>query len=485
MLRSLFTSPLFRRRLISSVLLASTTLGQWAIATAAMAQTGRFCHLSPAEVSRKNTLREAAAQGNPQAQRDYQAIVRQHSQWMQDCRQRTWPRTQAIWLRLYPCDLEPGVLDDVFDRIVNQGYNAVYIEVFYDSQVLLPAADNPTPWVSALRSPGQENVDLFAMGLEKARDRNLKAYAWLFAMNYGYAYAVRPDRQQNMARNGRGETSLNFVHDGSQGFIDPYSPQGRAEYATLVQAILRRRPDGVLFDYIRYPRGSGGDSVITRVQDLWIYGEASRNALLNRATNNQGRELINRYLNQGSISGGDIQAAKSLHPGESAPQWQGLNSSNLNWELWRLALAHAAQGVIDFLHTAATPVLRQGIPAGAVFFPDGNRPVGQGGYDSRLQPWDRFSPQLEWHPMSYAICGNGTHCIVDEVRRVFDFAPPGTKIVPALAGRWGQVERAHPPLEQQMAALQQAFPQLDTVSHFAYAWIEPAHDRARQSCPRR
>jgi hypothetical protein len=35
-------------------------------------------------------------------------------------------------------------------------------------------------------------------------------------------------------------------------------------------------PDGVLFDYVRYPRGVGGYSVVDRVDDLWIYGQASR-----------------------------------------------------------------------------------------------------------------------------------------------------------------------------------------------------------------
>ncbi len=51
---------------------------------------------------------------------------------------------------------------------------------------------------------------------------------------------------------------------------------------------------------------------------------------------------------------------------------------------------------------------RQGIPAGAVFFPDGNRLVGNQGFDSRLQAWDSFPPSLEWHPMSYANCNDTT-----------------------------------------------------------------------------
>ncbi|MDB9494537.1 family 10 glycosylhydrolase [Spirulina major CS-329] len=484
MLRSLLAPRASLHRILSALLLSSTLLAPCTGLAAAQAQTGNYCQFTDREINRKEALRRAAVGGNAQAQAQYQAVIQEHSTWLQQCRQRTWPRTQAIWLRLYPCDLEPGVLDAVFDRIVNKGYNEVYLEVFYDSQVLLPVSENRTPWVSVVRDRGQENADLLAMAVEESRDRNLKIYAWMFAMNYGYAYAVRPDRERNLARNGQGQTSLDVVPDGSQAFIDPYSPQGQADYATLLQAVLRRNPDGVLFDYIRYPRGSGGGSVASNVRDLWIYGDASRTALLNRAQNNQGRELIQRFMAQGSISGGDVQSAKALHPGETGPQWQGLSSSNLNAELWKLSVAHAAQGVIDFLNTAATQVQRQRIPAGAVFFPDGNRPVGQQGYDSRLQPWDRFSSQIEWHPMSYAICGNRTDCIVDEVQRVLSFASPQTRVIPALAGQWGRVERSHPPLEQQMWALQRQFPQLDAISHFAYSWQEPVDDRARQTCRR-
>lgn len=53
------------------------------------------------------------------------------------------------------------------DRIVNRGYNQVYLEVFYDGQVLLPATANPTAWPSVIRTPGAENIDILATAIKK------------------------------------------------------------------------------------------------------------------------------------------------------------------------------------------------------------------------------------------------------------------------------------------------------------------------------
>ena len=78
------------------------------------------------------------------------------AQQLSQCRRQTWPQSQAIWLRLYPCDALDGVVEELLDRIVSRGYNEVYLEVFYNGQVLLPAAQNPTAWPAVIRTPGQE-----------------------------------------------------------------------------------------------------------------------------------------------------------------------------------------------------------------------------------------------------------------------------------------------------------------------------------------
>ncbi len=468
-----------RRQWVAAFLLGVLLVVSFGLRQPARAQSvGAYCRFLPNEIARKDALRQAAVGSDANAQDAYRQVLSQHAALLQQCRQQTWPRTQAIWLRLYPCDARPGEIEAILDRVVNKGYNEVYVETFYNSQVLLPAADNPTPWLSVVRSPGMENVDLLAQAIQAGRERGLKVYAWLFSMNFGYAYGVRRDRQTVMARNGRGQTSLAVVHDGSQAFVDPYNQQAQTEYLRMLQAVLRRQPDGVLFDYIRYPRSSGAESVADQVQDLWIYGPASRQALLNRATNAAGRALIERYLRQGSVSAGDIQAIQRQYG--SRPNWQGLQTSNLAAGLWQLAIAHATQGVIDFLNMATNQARQQGVPAGAVFFPGGNQAVGRG-FDSRLQPWDRFSKQIEWHPMAYAVCGRAD-CIADEVQRTVNSAAGPGQVTPALAGYWGRGDGRRPSLEAQMQAIRQRLPQIDSVSHFAYSWQEPQSDRQRQFC---
>lgn len=459
----------------------------------AKAAMGPYCQFSAEEVAAKEKLLKTSL-NNQQTLPEYHAIVQRHRQMLQLCRSQTWPESQAIWLRLYPCDVQPGSIDYVLDRIVNLGYNQIHLEVFYDSQVLLPPNDNPTPWTSVARLDSGENVDLLQQAIEKAHQRGLKLYAWLFTMNFGYTYAQRPDRQSALARNAAGEDSLGYVHDRAQAFIDPYSHQAQIDYYNLVQEVLRRRPDGILFDYVRYPRGLGRQSYVNDVRELWIYGKSSLNALYQRANNQRGLALIQKYLDAGNLTVADIRDVEGQYPTENYPQWQGRaeppnNQANiaarlnrLRQDLWFFTVAHAAQGIIDFLSLAAKPAQEQRLPAGAVFFPDGNRLVGGRGFDSRLQPWDRFPTDLEWHPMAYAICQERTDCITEQVKEVLDIAPATTSVTPALAGAWGKIYRQHLPLETQIEALRKASPEINSLSHFSYAWQEPQQDRLRKSC---
>ncbi len=467
----------------------------------ARASVNRFCQLSEEEAQSKESLRLAGLEGDETLQRQYEALSRQQSEAMHNCRRTQWPENQAIWLRLYPCDLRPGRLDALMDRIVNLGYNQVYIEAFSNGQVLLPKNDNPTVWPSVVQFDEFADRDLLAEAIAAAHDRQLDAYAWMFTLNFGYSYGQRSDRRQVLARNGSGADTVDYANNGKSGtseeaFIDPYNQVAQEDYQQMLRAVLARKPDGALYDYVRYPRLVGAGSVVSQVKDLWIYGPAASQALVQRGTNGKGRALIQRFLQRGYLTDTDVAQTDSLYPNEGEPLWQSRTPvpvapdqlapaserrPGLQGELWRLSVAHAIQGVVDFLQAGAMTARQAGIPSGAVFFPNANRAVG-GGYDARLQHWNRFPEWLDFHPMAYAICGD-TNCIVDEVRRVMDVRRNQATVKPALAGIWGITQENRPSLEAQMDALQRSFPQIKTVSHFAFAWQDAEFDRERKFCP--
>ncbi|MEB3295213.1 MAG: hypothetical protein VKJ24_18825, partial [Synechococcales bacterium] len=151
-----------------------------------------YCQQTLADIGQKDAIRRGAMKGDRNSQQQYLTMITRHAQLLQACRQQNWLRNQAIWIRLYACDMRPGVLEEVLDRIVDRGYNQVYVETFFNGQVLLPQADNPTPWPAMITSPGQERVDLLAETIRKGRDRGLQVYAWFFSLNYGTSYVNRP-----------------------------------------------------------------------------------------------------------------------------------------------------------------------------------------------------------------------------------------------------------------------------------------------------
>ena len=81
--------------------------------------------------------------------------------------------------------------------------------------------------------------------------------------------------------------------------------------------------------------------------------------------------------------------------------------------------------------------------------------------------------------MSYATCEDGS-CVVDQVKDVV-LQSPNSRVCPILAGTWGQEFGGHLALEDQMNLLEATLQELECVSHFVYAWMEPDSDRARKA----
>jgi hypothetical protein len=447
------------------------------------------CRVSNEEIVRKANLLQAATRGDRTAQMHYNQLVQGHAERLRQCRQTHWPRAQAVWLRVYPCDLKPGRLEQLLDNITNFGYNRIYLSTFYDGRVLLPKRDNPTVWPSVVESTANNN-DLLAQAIAKSHSRGITVYAWLFSMNFGAGYAKRADRQGAIARNGYGETNLQdpagIPDEGRAAhiYVDPYSTQARADLSLLVQQVAQRRPDGIVFDYIRYPHRA--ESVVSDVRDLMIYGSSSAKTLLTRAISQRGQDLIYQYMQKGQVRDQATDAELPLwySPEEAHPQRQeiklGRNLKSVNQELWRLSVSHAHRGVIEFLDSVSLPAHQLGITTGAVFFPKANLNSSRG-VDPRLQPWHQFKNVSEWAPMNYAICGSAD-CLINELGLVMKQANGSQTICPVIAGYWGRSEGSRLSLEAQMYALHGAYPQINCISHFAYAWFDRDGDRQRRSC---
>ncbi|PZO43767.1 MAG: hypothetical protein DCF19_03820 [Pseudanabaena frigida] len=466
------------------------------------------CDVSTTEILRKHELRKSALLVNPNDQNvkvQYQGIVQKHRTELQACRDRTAPQTQATWIRLYPNDVKAGVLEDVFDKVANRGYNQVFIEVFYDGRVLLPVADNPTPWRSVMEEAVKAgevpaDYDLWKQAIAIGRERGIKVYGWSFAMNFGYGYSEIKGRSGAVAINGNGENSISntnfdrklvangkaFYEDAYEAdhlFADPYSPIAKADLTSVVKALMQRNPDGMVFDYVRYPTNSTG-ALIDNVKQLWIHGQSSRTALLNSIDNRNVRELMALYLQNGNLTAEHVvQTEKRLseaakvkptnikNPAETAAIAEGL--------LWNIATNHAYQGVINFVTTVTAPLKQNNIPIGTVFFPNGNR-TESGKFEARMQPWDRFPAYMERHPMTYALCNDGS-CVADQVTEVVRQSATETLVCPVLAGTWGQGFDGHPSFEKQMQAIRAKEPKINCFSHFVYAWMEPESDRLRKA----
>jgi hypothetical protein len=434
---------------------------------------------------------------------EYQALLGQHKTQLEACRSKDPIKTQALWLRLDP-RVKPEGLNDVLDRSVNQGYNAIFIQVFYDGRILLPVADNPTPWRSLTEeavTAGEVSAsyDIWAEVIKRGRERGLKVYAESSTLNLGYSSQI-PNRTSAVAINGAGEPTTiksqiepkfdfnpNVVQaskivETDYVLIDPFDLQTRSDFSGAIAALVKRQPDGILFDYLRYPSRKG---LVSDVKALWIYGEAARKSLLDSMPDSGTKQLMSMYLDAGKVTPEAITQLQEINSQENnifqaRSKNPSLAAKLVEQMLWKLAVNHAYQGVLSFLDVAiaavnppnsSDPINKSNIPIGVTFFPNGNLQKS-GAYDPRMQAWERFPLNLERHPMTYTTCEDGK-CVANEVMRVVKASAPQVKICPVIAGTWGQSWRGHASFEVQIQAIKAVAPQISCFSYFTDGLLDP------------
>ncbi len=184
-----------------------------------------------------------------------------------------WPRAKA--------DSESGLryqqqeLLGILDRLKNDGYNTVFLQVRLRGDLIYPNNTEPQSNIFT-RSGRAPNYDPMAFALQACHERGLQCHAWLVTFPIGQGKRMRV-KHRDWCLYHRGEW-----------YLDPGLPEVRSYLADLVADLVRRYPtvDGIHMDYVRYPddadrfpdqksyeRYGGGQSRIAwrrnNITDLW------------------------------------------------------------------------------------------------------------------------------------------------------------------------------------------------------------------------
>lgn len=89
------------QRLLTVILTTSLIGANFSISTVE-AQVTASCQLTEEAKQEKESLLRSSLQGDRAAGDRYKELLARHSESLGQCRSRTWPQIQAIWLRLYP-----------------------------------------------------------------------------------------------------------------------------------------------------------------------------------------------------------------------------------------------------------------------------------------------------------------------------------------------------------------------------------------------
>ncbi len=151
-----------------------------------------------------------------------------------------WPRAKA--------DNESGrrnqqqELLSILDRLKNDGYNTVFLQVRLRGDLIYPNDTEPQSNIFT-RSGRTPDYDPLAFALKACHERGLQCHAWLVTFPIGQGKRMRAEHR-NWCLYHRGEW-----------YLDPGLPEVRNYLANLVADLVRRYPalDGIHMDYVRYP----------------------------------------------------------------------------------------------------------------------------------------------------------------------------------------------------------------------------------------
>ncbi|MDR1610467.1 MAG: family 10 glycosylhydrolase, partial [Candidatus Symbiothrix sp.] len=158
-----------------------------------------------------------------------------------------WPKNPVR--SLSDIEQQKADLDRMLDKFEEIGINVIFFQTRLRGNVIYPSEIEP---VSQYFNSKYPDYDPLAYAIEACRQRKMECHAWMVVYPVGSStrrrYAVPvPKRYQGMARSYNGSL-----------YLDPGNPQATDYLLCLIREIVSKYDvDGIHFDYVRYPNGSG------------------------------------------------------------------------------------------------------------------------------------------------------------------------------------------------------------------------------------
>ena len=168
---------------------------------------------------------------------------------------------KGVWIR--PEYFDRDSIEEVLDRISDEGINNIYIETYYHGKTIFPSK-TMLKYGFIKQYENYAGFDPLRIWIVEAHKRGIKVHIWFQTFYVGnkppetnplYILAQHPEWANRQKKSADSETIPYSVSEHNGYFIDPANPEVQAFlYELLCEIITKYRPDGINLDYIRYPQ---------------------------------------------------------------------------------------------------------------------------------------------------------------------------------------------------------------------------------------
>ncbi len=190
---------------------------------------------------------------------------------------------KGIWLR--PIEKTPALIEKTVERLYNAGFTDIFLETYYHGKTIYPSEHLRKYGVRYQR---EEFIgfDPLEVWIEEAHKRNMKVHIWFETFYVGnenpqttpnHVLSVYPMWSNKRFSDYDSETPVSSLSEHNGYFLDPANIQVQEYLLGLIDEIITKyHPDGINFDYIRYPQTVDA-SYPNYKNSNWGYTKAARN----------------------------------------------------------------------------------------------------------------------------------------------------------------------------------------------------------------